>query len=101
MRLRASWLAVIPLTVLAGRVSAECCRVVRVDANSSSTNVRVCEPGPAHSCGAPLFTGSLALGQAQDICAAGGTIVYQEYDPAQGSYADPVEARCDGGDVEL
>lgn len=63
--------------------------------------MRVCEPGPARSCGAQLFAGTLALGQVQQVCAQASTVVYQEFDPGKSSYGRPFEARCDGGDVEL
>ena len=62
-------------TVLAGSAGAECCLVVKTDAATSSTNVRVCAPGPAQSCAVELFAGTLALGQGQDVC-------IEDYPPA-------------------
>jgi hypothetical protein len=80
---------------------AECCRVVKVDSETPDSTVRVCEVGPDRSCGALLYTGTLSLGASQNVCAEGSTIVYQELDPALGTYRDPVEAQCNGADVEL
>src|SRR5262245_42437229 len=101
MRARSVSLVVFVVAALSGRADAECCRVVKTDAETPSTTVRVCEPGPAQSCASELFTGALSLGQSHDVCAQGATIVYQELDPAQGAFDDPVAARCEGGDVEL
>jgi hypothetical protein len=94
-------LSVLALVAISSRASAECCRVIKTDSESPPSNVRVCEPAPAQSCGAELFAGTLSLGQSQEVCAAGDTLVYQELDPATGTYGDSVVARCDGGDVEL
>lgn len=102
MRARSASLVMFVVAALSGPAGAACCRVVKADAETQSSQVRVCTPGPAHSCDAELFTGTLSLGQGHDVCVeTGSTIVYQEFDAAQGVYADPIEARCDGGDVEL
>jgi hypothetical protein len=94
-------LSVLALVAISSRASAECCRVIKTDNESPPSNVRICEPAPAQSCGAELFAGTLALGQSHEVCATGDTLVYQELDPATGAYGDPVVARCDGSDVEL
>lgn len=101
MRAQAAWLAGFGVIASASGVGAECCRVIKTDADTPPASVRVCDRGSAHSCGAELFAGTLALGQSQQVCAAGDTIVYQELAAAPATYGDPVEARCDGGDVEL
>ena len=94
-------LAALAIVLAAGEVGAQCCRVVKTDAETPSSSVRVCQPGPARSCATELFAGALALGEGQDVCVASDTLVYQEVDPDTGAYGEPVEARCDGGDVEL
>ena len=100
--IRFALLSMLALVAISSRASAECCRVIKTDTETPPANVRVCEPGPAQSCGAELFTGTLALGQSHDVCVeAGSTIVYHEFDVAADAYGDPVAARCDGGDVEL
>ena len=99
---RPALLSLIALAAISSRADAECCRVIKTDTESPPSSVRVCEPGPAQSCGVELFAGTLALGESEEICvAAGGALVYQEYDTTHGAWGDPVTARCDGGDVEL
>ena len=44
--------------------------------------------------------GTLALGESQQVCAAGDTLVYAEYDDVAQAFGDYVEAVCEG-DVEL
>jgi len=80
---------------------AACCRLVRTDAETAASPVRACENDGSDACGAILFTGSLAVGESQELCAAGDTVVYQEWDPALGAFAQPVTAVCAGGDVEI
>lgn len=89
------------LLVLAGAARAACCRVTRVDPQAPTGTVRVCEADANGSCGTVLFEGTLALGDVQNVCVAGQTVVYQEYDSALNAYAPPTQAVCDGADVEL
>jgi hypothetical protein len=85
----------------ASEVHAGCCRVKRVDASTTTGTVRVCEPDGKGGCGAVLFEGPLALGDAQHVCVTGQTVVYQEYDTTLNAYAPSTQAVCDGADVEL
>ncbi len=86
---------------LAVEAHAGCCRVTRVDTQAPSGQVRVCAPDASGGCGTVLFEGSLALGDGREVCVAGQTVVYQEYDTTLGAYAPPTRAVCDGTDVEL
>jgi len=96
-----AWLAVALALAPVADAGAACCRLVRVDAETAASPVRACENDGSDACAAILFTGSLAVGESQDVCAAGDTIVYQEWDPALGAFAQPVTAVCAGGDVEI
>ena len=81
---------------------AECCRVVKTDELTPSSNIRVCEVGPLRHCGELLFAGDLALGEDEPVCSEGRTIVYQEFNFTVGAFGPPTEALClDGLDVEL
>lgn len=81
--------------------SAECCRLVKVDDATPASQLRACEPDADGECGGLVFAGTLAVGESQTICASTDRIVYEEYDEALGGFQPPVEAVCDGGDVEL
>jgi hypothetical protein len=81
--------------------SAECCRLLKVDAETPPSQLRACEPDLAGECGALLFVGTLALGEEQAICASSDEIVYQEFDEALAAFQPPVRAICDDNDVEL
>lgn len=101
--MRALWL-VIPISclVLAGSAAGEqCCRLLKIDEEVPVSSLLVCENDGASGCGAVLFQGSLALGEAQEVCTQSDTLVYQEWDDELGSYGPPVVAVCDGADVEL
>jgi hypothetical protein len=89
------------VALLAAEVHAGCCRVIRVDAQTPTGTVRVCAPDGSGGCGTVLFEGALALGDAQNACVAGQTVVYQEYNTTLNAYAPPVQAVCNGTDVEL
>ena len=81
---------------------ADCCRVVKTDAEPPTSTVRICERGPNNTCWPELVTSTFAEGDDENVCSAGNTIVYQELDPALGSYKPPIVARCtEGSDVEL
>ncbi|MCP5057567.1 MAG: hypothetical protein GY937_12700 [bacterium] len=80
---------------------AGCCTVVKVDGETQGLSARVCEPDVAGACATVLYEGVLTLGGHANVCSADSTVVYQEHDPATGSYGAPVEAVCDGGDVEI
>ena len=98
---RNAGLVALAVVLLAEGARAQCCRIVKIDAETPPAIVRVCEVGPQRSCGAVLFYGTFELGTDRNVCAAGSTIVYQELDPVGGVFGPSVEARCDGGDVEL
>jgi len=90
------------LCVLAARrAAAGCCRVVKVDGTTLSIVVQVCEPDAAGECGGLLFSGSLGVGEDEAVCTDSPTVVYREWDDLAGDFAPPVEARCEGGDVEI
>jgi hypothetical protein len=86
---------------LASEARAGCCRVVKVDTETPSTLVRVCEPDADGACGALIFQDTLAVGEDEAVCSASPTLVYQEWDSAAGEFAPPVQAMCEGGDVEI
>lgn len=86
---------------LATQAAADCCHVTKTDTELPPATVRVCEPGPNGACGTLLFEGLLELGESREVCSAGSTIVYEEFDALQQVFLEPVEARCEGGDVEL
>jgi hypothetical protein len=87
--------------MLAAGAHAGCCDVTKVDTESSAPSVRVCEPAADGSCGNVLYTGALNLGDSENVCTSGETIVYQEWSDQEAAYAAPVSAFCDGGVVEL
>lgn len=87
--------------VAAGQARAGCCRVIKVDSETAAVTVRACEPDGAGACGNVLFEGPLALGEEASVCSATDTIVYQEWDELLAAFAPPVEAVCEGGDVEI
>jgi len=90
------------VTLLAGQdASAACCRLVKLDRETPSSQVRVCDPNPDGGCGRVLFAGTLALGETHSVCAGAGTLIYQEFDASLEAYGPFTEAVCDGGDVEL
>lgn len=94
---------------LAPPAHAGCCRVVKVDPATPSTLVQVCEPGGSVESGGEviggcerlLFSGTLALGEGQEVCTAAPTVVYREWDARLGAFGPPVEARCEVRDVEI
>ena len=87
--------------LVAGQARAGCCRVVKVDPETPAVSVRACEPDSSGGCGSVLFEGPLALGGEAAVCSATDTIVYQEWDELLAAFAPPVEAICEGGDVEI
>lgn len=98
----AAGLGVLSLTFIGEAARAGCCDVVKVDAEIPAGPVRVCEPDASgDGCGAVLFEDTLALGAHASVCSAGETVLYQETDPATGTWMPPVTAVCDGADVEL
>jgi len=72
-----------------------------VDSETPAVTVRACEPDGSGACGTVLFEGPLALGEEAPLCSATDTIVYQEWDELLAAFAPPVEAVCEGGDVEI
>jgi hypothetical protein len=87
--------------VAAGQARAGCCRLVKVDSETPAVAVRACESDSSGACGNVLFEGVLALGEEAPLCSATDTIVYQEWDELLAAFAPPVEAVCEGGDVEI
>jgi hypothetical protein len=89
--------------MLAGNgASAECCRLVKVEAEPATTRVRVCDPNAASGCTTALFEGEVAAGAPREVCSSADSINYQEWDVAAGSYGPMTEARCEpNGDVEI
>jgi hypothetical protein len=85
----------------ANQAYAGCWRVTRVDPITPTGTVRVCKPDANGGCGTALFEGTLALGDARDVCVARQTPVCQEYDTSLNAYAPPTQAVCDGADAEL
>jgi hypothetical protein len=101
---RLAWAMVLggcALLALAAAAHAGCCRVIRVDTLTPTGTVRICEPDTNAGCGPVLFEGTLAVGDSQNVCVTGQTVVYQEYDTTLNAYEPPVRAVCDGADVEL
>ena len=88
-------------TLLAEPIRAGCCTVVKLDTTAPTVAVRVCDPDAEGACGTVLFEGELSIGQSQSVCAAAGTLVYQERLPAASEYEAPVTAVCDAADVEI
>jgi len=81
---------------------AACCRVVKVDAEVPTLDLRVCEPDASGGCGSVLFSGPLALGASAEVCTDAGVVVYEEWDPSLAAFGPATTAVCDdGGDVEL
>ena len=87
--------------LLASPAAGDCCRLVKLDDGTSAVTVRACEPGSPGACEAMLFEQTLAVGGSREVCVSGDTLMYQEYDPALADFGAPVEALCQGGDVEL
>lgn len=87
--------------LLAAPAAGECCRIIKLDAETPAVPVRACEPAAGGACGTLLFEETLALGESREVCVAGDTVVYQEYDEELAELGAPVEALCQGGDVEL
>ena len=80
----------------------DCCRVVKVDAEVPTLDLRVCEPDASGGCGSALFSGPLALGASAEVCTDAGVVVYEEWDPSLAAFGPATTAVCeDGGDVEL
>jgi hypothetical protein len=94
-------LAMGALIAAATGARAGCCDVAKVDTETPATTVQICEPGADGSCGGVLFSGALNLGDSQNVCSSGETIVYQEWDDQEAAFAAPITAFCDGGAVEL
>lgn len=94
---------VIASVLTADGASAACCDLRKVEAEPATTRVRVCDAGAAGACEtAWLFDGDVAFGTPQPICISGEALRYQEFDPATGMFAPPIDARCDEDtDVEL
>ena len=88
---------------------------MKVDSEIPAYKVRACEPRaskrnqPAHArakavderCGKNLFTGKLALGEAQLVCTDGESILYAFERPRGGGFGPLIEASCDGTDVQF
>lgn len=85
------------LLFFAADAGAACCQLVKVDSETPPATVRACA---AAGCETVLFVGTLALGESQQVCTAGDTLVYAEYDDVAQAFGDYVEAICEG-DVEL
>ena len=81
--------------------AAECCRIVKVDADTPPVVLRVCTPDAAGACGTELFSGTLVLGEQELVCSQTSTIVYQKYDAGTGAFKAPVRAACNGADVQI
>lgn len=96
-----TWIVAVFWLASVGEARSACCSLVRTDADVPSFALRACENDGNDACGAVLFSGPLAVGESRELCATGDTIVYQEWDPAIGSYFGPVTAICAGGDVEI
>lgn len=94
-------LLTIGVLLLAWPAAGDCCRVIKLDPETPPGAVRACEPGAQGSCGAVLFEETLALGESREVCVPADTLVYQEWDPELADFGAPVEAVCQGGDVEL
>ena len=94
-------LLTIATLLVASPAAGDCCRIIKLDAETPEGVVRACEPAEQGACGAVLFEQTLALGESREVCVAGDTVVYQEYDPELADFGAPVEAVCRGGDVEL
>lgn len=94
-------LLTIGVLLLAWPAAGDCCRIIKLDTETPPGAVRACEAADQGSCGAVLFEETLALGESREVCVAGDTVVYQEYDPELADFGPPVEALCQGGDVEL
>ena len=100
------WLSAITLTcavVLAALgARADCCRLIKVDAELPPVTLRACEIDASGGCGTVLFLGTLALGESREVCTNDPTILYQEYDDALAEFGPPIRAVCETGvDVEL
>lgn len=80
---------------------AGCCDVLKVDPEIPTSTIRVCSPDAAGGCGDVLFAGSLSVGESQNVCVAGGEIVYQEWDADSSDFGPPVNAVCEGQPVEI
>ena len=96
----AAFALVVAVNASAQSVWAGCCTVRKLDETFPSVTVRVCEPNTAGDCGSVLFTGPLAVGDAQNVCSAQHTLVYQEAVPGE-PFGPLVEAVCDSADVEI
>lgn len=101
-RLAALALALCGTALAPSLARAGCCRVVKIDAELPTLDLRVCAPGAAGGCASVLFAGPLPLGASANVCVEGDAVVYEEWDPALGAFGPFVTAVCqDGGDVEL
>lgn len=88
--------------IQSGTAHAACCQLTKIDAEPPSTQVRVCEASTPAECTTWLFEGSISEGQTVPICAASGSVIYQELLLSTETYAPPIEARCDeGGRIEI
>jgi hypothetical protein len=88
-------------TLLAVEARAGCCNVVKLDADLPTVTLKVCERSETGGCGVVLFEGNLSVGQTENVCTVEGTVLYQERAVSAGAYGPPVEALCDGADVEI
>lgn len=91
------------LVLAASRAAfADCCRVVKTDAETPPATVRVCEPARVtpDGCGSVLHLGTLDLGESVEVCSPTATIRYAEFDDRAADFGPSVEAVCQG-DVEI
>jgi len=89
------------MALAAAEAQASCCRIARTDSTTPTGLVRVCELNRSNDCNTVLFEGPLGLGDTRDICSAGSTVVYYEYDTIAGAYGPPIQAICNSTDIEL
>lgn len=75
--------------------------MLKVDPEVATTTVRVCEPDAAGACGNLLFMGPLSVGESQNVCTDGGTVVYEEWDDAMSAFGPPTSAVCEDRAVEI
>ena len=78
---------------------AACCNVVNAGSDPIES-VRVCEPDPAGACAAVLFEGTLAPGEAVEVCTDTEVIHHDRPDDSPDGRSAPTGADCLGTDVE-
>ncbi len=94
----AAGLVCVPVTA----ALADCCRLVKVEAEPASVGVRVCAVDTGPECAVPLFEGELAHGTPAPICSSGTQVIYRELDSTSGELSAPTTAACTASaDVEL